>query len=76
MLVHSTVETVLAYLNCHTLYLSGGFIFVGRLLICLFTCSWQLVVILAITIITAYLITSNGCAPRYKIFGKYKFILI
>ena len=44
MLVHSTVETVLAYLNCHTLYLSGGFIFVGRLLICLFTCTWQLIV--------------------------------
>ena len=63
LLVHRTVGIMLEHLKCYT-YILFMVIFALadlRLVgICLFVCS----LLLAITIITAYLITSNGCAPR------------
>ena len=67
LFMHRTVGIVLVYLNCHAYILFVVvFTLVGRLVlgsICLFSCSLRLL-LLAIVIITAYLITSDGCPPR------------
>ena len=61
---------MLAYLNRHTyvvivvvLILVGRLVPDSNLLVLPVTSSWLL---LAITIITTYPITTNGCAPMYK----------
>ena len=68
-LMHGTVGTVLAYLNCLTYCICQVvFIFVGGLMpiaICLFACS-QCWLLLAITIITTYLITSEPVMPMHQ----------
>ena len=68
LLMHRTLGILLAYWNCYAYVLIVVvFTLVGRLLpgsdllVCLYSCGWLL---LAITFITAYLITSNGCAAR------------
>ena len=67
--MHGKVGTVLAYLNCHmcimlvvVLTLVSGLGSDSNLLIYLLLAVWSL---LAITVITAYLITSDVHAPKY-----------
>ena len=71
MLMHRTVGTVLAYLNCHTYitlwwWFSLILVDLSLAVICLFIYSQWLVGWCRLLLLSLYLITKNNCTPRQK----------